>query len=208
MLFFTTFLLMLIVSYVFFQEGLFIAFCNFANMFLAFVFVAGIYEPFAEFLEINLKDIGVDGFEDAISMIGIFLVSFGALKILTMQLAPSVITYQHLVNNIGGALIGLFIGYFISGFLWCVMQTLPWQEKFLGFDVRSSQKSSSSAFFRPDRVWLASMRKCSNGVFKTDKVFDYTASFELRYQRYRRVSAGKVAPQFYVGDIDFNATQE
>ena len=219
MLLFTTFLLMLIVSYAFYQEGLFVAFCNFVNILLAFVFVVGFYEPSAEFLEIHLKDSILDGFEDAIAMVGIFLVSFGALKIIALQLAPSEISYQPLVHNLGGAMIGLFAGYFISGFLWCVMQTLPWQEKFMGFDPRSTKKIASSVFLRPDRVWLAailrpdrvwlaSMRKVSKGAFKTNKIFDYSASFEVRYQRYRRVSAGRVIPQIYLGDIDFNTTEE
>ena len=110
MLFFTTFLLMLIVSYAFYQEGLFVAFCNLVNMLLAFVFVVGFYEPSAEFLEIHLKDSAADGFEDAIAMVGIFLVSFGALKIMALQLAPSEISYQPLVHNLGGAMIGLFAG--------------------------------------------------------------------------------------------------
>lgn len=208
MLVLTTFLLMLIVSYVFFQEGLFVAFCSFVNIFLAFVLVAGFYEPSAEFLEIHLKDTAVEGFEDAIAMVGIFLASFGALKILALQLAPSEIVYPHLMHNLGGAIVGLFAGYFVSGFLWCVMQTLPWQEKFMGFEARSTKKNASSAFLRPDRIWLSSMRKFSKGAFKTGKIFDYTASFELRYQRYRRVSAGRDKPQPYVGEIEFNIMEE
>lgn len=208
MLVFTTFLLMLIVSYAFFQEGLFVAFCNFVNLLLAFVVVVGFYEPAAGFLEEQLKDSAADGFEDAIAMVGLFLASFGALKILSLQLAPSVIDYQHLVHNLGGAVVGLFAGYFVSGFLWCVLQTLPWQEKFMGFDVRSTKKSASAVFLRPDRVWLAAMRKFSKGAFKTENIFDPCASFELRYQRYRRISVGREMPQIYVGDIDFNNPEE
>ncbi|NBS88943.1 hypothetical protein EBS67_02890, partial [bacterium] len=119
MLVFTTFLLMLIVSYAFFQEGLFVAFCNFVNMLLAFVVVVGFYEPVAVFFEELLRDSFADGFEDAIAMVGLFLVSFGALKVLALQLAPSVIVYQHLVHTLGGVVVGLIAGYFLSGFLWC-----------------------------------------------------------------------------------------
>jgi hypothetical protein len=78
----------------------------------------------------------------------------------------------------------------------------------MGFDARSTKKSASSAFLRPDRVWVASMRKFSKGAFKTNKIFDYSASFELRYQRYRRVAAGLENPQIYLGDIDFNTIEE
>ena len=42
----------------------------------------------------------------------------------------------------------------------------------MGFDTRSTKKTASSVFLRPDRVWLASMRKFSKGAFKTDKIFD------------------------------------
>jgi len=199
---------MLIVSYVFFQEGLFVAFYSFVNILLAFVLVAGFYEPFAEFLEIQLKGSAAEGFEDAIAMVGMFLASFGALKFLALQLAPSEIVYSHLVHNLGGAAVGLFIGYFVSGFLWCVLQTLPWQEKFMGFEARSTIKSASSAFLRPDRIWLSSMRKFSKGAFKTGNIFDCSASFELRYQRYRRVTAGRENPQPYLGEFDFNSTDE
>lgn len=208
MLVLTTFLLMLIVSYAFYQEGLFVAFYSFVNILLSFVLVVELYEPFAGFIEIQLKGGAAEGFEDAIAMVVLFSASFGALKFLALQLAPSEIGYSHLVHNLGGAAIGLFAGYFLSGFLWCVMQTLPWQEKFMGFEARSTIKSASSVFLRPDRIWLSSMRKFSKGAFKTGNIFDVSASFELRYQRYRRVIAGRENPQPYLGEFDFYTTEE
>lgn len=203
MLVLSTFLLMLIVAYTFYQEGLFIAFCSLANLFIAFVMVASFYEPTASFFDIHFKDGVFYGFEDAIAMMGIFLPVYFGLKIMAGHFSPSVVVYTHLVHNLGGAFIGLFVGYLANGFLWCVLQTLPWQENFMGFEVRSSKKTPSPTFLRPDRVWLSAMRKLSKNAFKTEQIFDPSASFELRYQRYRRFPEGK-NPQVFLDDIDFN----
>lgn len=209
MLVFSTFIIMLIVCYVYFQEGLFLAFCNLVNIFFAFVIVAGFYEPSAKFIAIHLKDTFADGFEDAISMLGLFILAFGVLKFLVMTLSPSVIKYNPLINNLGGAFFGLVAGYVISGFLWCVLQTLPWKENFLGFETRSGKKNTSSILFRPDRVWLATMHKMSNGAFRDVGVFDPSASFEIRYQRYRRVPEGRQGALTHMpGDFDFNNFEE
>jgi len=205
MLVLSTFLLMLIVAYTFYQEGLFIAFCSLVNLFLSFVVVACFYEPTAAFLEVHFKD-SVYGFEDAIAIMGIFLPIYFGLKIIALQLAPSMVVYTHLLHNLGGAIIGLFVGYLANGFLWCVLQTLPWQENFMGFEVRSSKKTTPVTFLRPDRVWLSTMRKLSKTAFKAEQIFDPSASFELRYQRYRRFPEGK-NPQVFLGDIDFNNSE-
>ena len=65
---------------------------------------------------------------------------------------------------------GLLTGYLLAGFLLCMIQTLPVQPNFLGFepyvpgDVAGKEKSSVwRKFCRPDVVWLSMMHRQSDG---------------------------------------------
>lgn len=208
MILLSTLIIMLIVGYAFWQEGAFNGFCNLVNLIIASMLVVNFFEPCAAFLEPQLDGTVIDNLEDAISMVVIFLAAYGGLRLAANQIAPFVIHYPHLVHMLGGMVFGLVVGYLASGFLWCVFQTLPWQDDFLSFQPRDAVKSKGSVFLRPDRVWLAFMNKLSLGVFKTGdpdgKSFDPSASFEVRYLKYRRFKRKTGEPQPFIGEPDFN----
>jgi len=208
MIFFTSLLFMLIVAYAFWQEGAFTGFCNLVNVIIASVVVANFYEPMASFIEPHIEGSIVENLEDAFSMLVLFLVTYAALRFASNQIAHMVIPYPHLAHMLGGAFFGLIVGYLAAGFLWCVFQTLPWQEKFMTFSFRVPGKNEGTVFLRPDRVWLSFMNKLSTGVFRDGKLFDPSASFEVRYLKYRRISDQSTNPKPYLGEPDFNHPSE
>ena len=101
----------------------------------------------------------------------------------------------------GGLVFGLIAGYLISGFLMCVLQTLPWHENFMNFEYKIDAEKGSQAmrkFLPPDRLWLAMIQRASIGSFRTGQEeemtpFDKNATFEIRYARYRRYGEGREA---------------
>src|SRR5262249_8556325 len=120
-------------------------------------------------------------------------------------------TYQ----QIGGGLIGLFIGYLVSGFLICAMETIPWHENFLDFEPRSAlEMNSFRRIFPPDRVWLALMRHAGacglsrapehedrESLYDRYITFDREGTFELRYLRFRRFTENR-PPLPYQGEFE------
>ncbi len=111
-------------------------------------------------------------------------------------------------------MLGLVAGYLVAGFWTCVLQTLPWHENFLGFQPRLEAESAWRTYLPPDRVWLALMRHAGAGPFTWKRIdpnaesiydqfstFDPDATFELRYQRYRRYGDNR-HPLPYEGELE------
>jgi hypothetical protein len=110
-------------------------------------------------------------------------------------------------------------GYLVSGFLVCVLQTLPWQESFMSFVPPDSTepRQGMNRVLPPDLVWLAMMHRAGGYAFANTpdelgdpssssateayQTFDKRATFEIRYQRYRRAADGR-EPREYHGELD------
>jgi hypothetical protein len=187
---------MLIVAYCYVREGALTAVCMTVNVFLAGLLTFNFYEPLAGELEGMLTSTFLAGYEDAISLFALFALALGGLRVITMNLANTEVDLPALAQQITAGAFGLLSGYLLAGFLVCMLQTLPWSEKFLGFD---HQIDSSGPGIRrvlpPDRVWLALMSRASVGPFARPSVdqpngpesFDREGSWELRYARLRRL---------------------
>jgi hypothetical protein len=108
--------------------------------------------------------------------------------------------YNPVFTQFGGAFVGLIVGYLVSGFLICVLQTLPWHENFLDFEPRRRDEHQWRRYLPPDRVWLALMRHAgaspfsnralpepeSDSLYDTYDTFDRDGAFEVNYLRHRR----------------------
>ena len=185
------------VAYAFWREGLLTALTAAVNVFLAGLAAFAFWEPVAAQLETMLKDSFLQGYEDAISLVTIFALTLGLLRYATNNLANAHLEYHPLMNQIGTAFFGLVTGYLASGFLLCVLQTLPWQVNFLQFDYRVEKNAGGAKTPRvlpPDHAWLALMRGAMPG-------FDPDATFEMRYARYRRYTEDREAMP-YQGEFE------
>jgi Colicin V production protein len=204
MLTFLTILIMLGLAYVYLVDGLATAFTMFCNVFLAGLIAFNFWEPLADLLEPAFARSFFAGYEDALCLVILFSITLGLLRLATNSLSFAAIYFHPLLQRIGGAFFGLASGYLLSGFLLCVFQTLPWHERFMGFQPEYDPKEPGlRQSLPPDRVWLALMHRAGLGPFARgdNPTFDPEATFELRYARYRRYGDGR-GPLPYHGEFD------
>jgi uncharacterized membrane protein required for colicin V production len=219
MLTFMTLLVMLIVAYASFREGLFTAFATLVNVVLTGLITYNFWEPLAGSLDSTLQGSVLDGYQDFVMIVVPFAILLGLLRMVTNNLANSVIEFSPTLQQFGGAGIGLVTGYLLAGFLICALETLPWHKNFIDFAPRTVPSSANpeSDFRRilpPDRVWLALMRHAgaygfarsadnehAESPYDRYATFDRAGTFELRYFRYRRYSDTD-DPQRYMGELD------
>src|SRR5262245_27755566 len=109
-----TVLVMLIVAYSHFREGLFTAACHLVNVLLAGVIAFNFWPPIATTLEDTFSGTALAGYEDAFVMSALFAASLAILRALTNHLANREMEY-HPAARIGGAVLGLITGYFVAG---------------------------------------------------------------------------------------------
>lgn len=185
MLGFFTVVLMGLIAYAYLVEGLFTAFVMCCNVVGAGLIAFNFWEPLANVLE---PLFGGSGYEDALSLVLIFSLALATLRTITNNLANTEIEFPPQLQRPGGALFGLLTGYLISGFLVCVLQTLPWHEQFMYFETKVDPGTQTfRRFLPPDRVWLAMMHRAGSGAFSTGgPTFDPDGNFAFRYARHRR----------------------
>lgn len=195
MLILLTIVIMGILGYAYFVEGLSTAFVMCCNVIGAGLVAFNFWEPLADQLDLG-------GYEDALCLVAIFTLTLGVLRTVTNQIANTEIEFASQIQRLGGALFGLITGYLVSGFLVCVMQTLPWHENFMLYDPKPESGKAISKVLPPDRVWLAMMHRAGEGGFSGgDGTFDPHGSFIFRYARYRRYNDQR-DPMPYRGEFD------
>lgn len=196
---FLTVLIMLVVTYAFWREGLLTACCTFINVLLAGLVAFNFFEPLAAELDTMLKGSFLHGYEDCLVLVALFSVTLGVLRLVTNTLAYTDLDYPPLWLRGGGVLFGFLTGWLVSGFLLCALQTLPWHREFMGFKATVERDKPGSGLRRvlvPDRVWLALMHRAGKPfAWEKHPTFDPHGNFELRYHRYRRYDdTGKTLP--------------
>jgi uncharacterized membrane protein required for colicin V production len=216
MLAFISIIVMLVVSYAYFREGLLTALTMLVNVILAGVVTFNFYEPLADLVDPVLQGTVVEGYEDFFFLTVLFAAALGFFRWATNSLANTQIEFPALLQQFGAGAAGLVTGYLVSGFLVCVLQTLPWHENFMEFQPRSAGEGGLRRLLPADRVWLAVMRHAGAYPFAYREVsdatdsdspygrfatFDRAGSFELRYLRYRRYTDAR-NPLPYLGEFD------
>lgn len=192
---FLTILVMVVLAWAFFLEGLFTALIMCFNVVGAGLIAFNFWEPLA-------KQVEMGGYEDYIFLVGIFGLTLAALRTLTNSIARTEIEFHPQIQKPAGAFFGLVCGYLVSGFLACALQTLPWHENFLFYDPHYDPDQKLANVLPPDRVWLAMMHQASEmGLGSGDEPFDEHGSFIMRYARYRRYNDER-DPMPYHGEFD------
>jgi hypothetical protein len=204
MLTFLTILIMLLLGYIYLTDGVATAFTMFCNVFLAGLIAFNFWEPLAGLLEPSFSRSFFAGYEDALCLTVLFSITLGMLRLATNSLSFAAIDFHPIFQRAGGAFLGVATGYLISGFLSCLFQTLPWHERFMGFQPEyDPNQPIMRQVLPPDRLWLALMHRAGMGPFshEDDSTFDPEATFELRYSRYRRYGDSR-GPLPYLGEFD------
>jgi hypothetical protein len=209
-----TVIIMFAVGYAQHRNGLFSSIAMVIQIILAGLFAFNFFEPLADALDPTVQGSFLAGTEDLLALIGLFCLALGLLRYATNTIAPLMIDYHGYVQLIGAGIVGMFAGYLASGFLVCALETLPIDERFLGYEPRSAQESPMRSLMPPDRVWLALMRHAGayplrsvedapdqDHPYDRFRTFDRFGSYELRYLRHRRYSDQR-GPIFYGGEFD------
>ena len=189
---FLTVLVMLMVAYAFWRQGVLPAFAMAVNVLLAGLVAFNFFEPIAAELDPMLAGSFLHGYEDSLCLMVLFCLTLLFLRWAANALIHSTIEYHAVVQQGGAVLFGLFAGYLVAGFLICVAQTLPLGQHFMKFEARIDPSTPGAKLRRvmpPDRVWLALMHRASQGSLSwgDDSSFDPDGSYELRYSLERRV---------------------
>jgi hypothetical protein len=224
MLMVLTVLVMLVVAYCFWREGLLTACTTCINVLIAGLVAFNFWEPIADLLDPLFQETILAGYEDALCLVGLFALTLGLLRWATNSLAGRQLEYHPVLDQGGRVAVGLLTGYLIAGFLVCVLQTLPLPDDFAQFDPGFDPNEAPGVrhFLPPDHVWLAMMRHAGSYSFpffedeefekqngrEPDTLaeryitFDKYATFELRYLRYRRYNGSPDSPMKYRGELD------
>ncbi len=187
-----TILIMLVVAYAFWREGVLSAFMMGFNIFFAGLVAFNFFEPIAAELDPMVSDSFLHGYEDSLALMLLFCPTLGFLRWLTNNLVRSTVEYHPILQQGGSVVFGLMTGYLLSGFLVCVLQTMPFDDHFMKFEARIDPQATGAKMRRilpPDRVWLALMHRASKTslAWDEDTSFDADGSYELRYSRERRI---------------------
>jgi len=214
MIFAFSIVVILAVAYSQYSNGLFHAVAMLVAVLLSGLMAFNLWEPAADVLELSLQRGSLAGCEDMLALTLIFGVTLFLLRLAIFNyLAPELIEQHGHLQFLGAGAVGLLTGYLVTGFLVCVMETLPLDEHFLGFEPRSDAEGALRSFLPPDRVWLAMMRQAGRSSFswKEDPTppepsdrfltFDRYGTFEMRYARYRRNTEAR-GPMPYMGEFD------
>jgi hypothetical protein len=192
MLVLLTFLVMGIVAYAFWREGVLTAITMFVNVIIAGLVAFNFFEPLAAEMEPMVKGSFLEGFEDSLLLVAFFCLTLAALRWATNNLANEELDLDPKLQQGAAGVFGLLTGYLLAGFLICVIQTLPGHDHILGFRTEVNLNAPDQKMRRiipPDRVWLAMMHFASRiGLSRgEDAEFDRDGTFEIRYQRHRRL---------------------
>jgi uncharacterized membrane protein required for colicin V production len=210
------------VAFAQYRNGLFTSVTMTIQVIFAGLIAFGLWEPIADELETYLADGRFTGYEDCIALVGLFTLSLLGMRLVTNRLNKAMLDFNMLVQQVGGPAAGAVTGYLVSGFLVCVFQTLPLEEKFLGFTPRSADEPAFRSYLPADRVWLALMRRAgvyplswdednpaADSSFDRYVTFDRNGTFEMRYARFRRHSDKRTpAVLRYEGEFERELTRK
>ena len=191
------------VGYAQYHCGLFNACAMLVKVILAGLIAFDFFEPMADSIDPTLHGTFLAGCEDMIALTTLFGVSLLLMRLATNYLCPEMIAEHGHLQHLGAGVVGMITGYFVAGFLICVFETLPLDERFLDFQPREPSEPAYRPIYPPDRIWLVFMRHAGAMPFrwKDEPTFDEEGTFELRYRRYRR-STEERGPMPYFGEFD------
>jgi uncharacterized membrane protein required for colicin V production len=189
MLYAFTLAVMLIVAYYHWREGLFTAVCSGVCVFLSGLVAFNFWEPLAGWIEGFIDRGPLQGYEDFICLVVLFVFSLAVLRGITNAINYREVDYLPTLNQIGGGFVGLITGYLLAGFLICAMETLPWSQNFLSFEPYQEQELKTRGLMPPDRLWLALMHRAGDTCLSRGEgysTFDPSGTFESNYFYNRR----------------------
>lgn len=203
-----TFVVIGMVVYSMLREGLFNAICFLFSVVFSGMVAFHFWPTLANAMEDSFQGSVLAHCEDGLALFGIFALMIGLCKLLTNMIAYRDLDIPPMVSQVGGGIVGAVVGYLLAGFLVAALQTLPWDEKFLGYIPPATEKvipekgqlQISNKIFPPDQVWLKLMKRASVVIFENEDVkYEQSGTpydeFTYYFSKYRRFQPdGKPLP--------------
>jgi hypothetical protein len=189
-------LIFLIVAAAAWFQGLWNSVVTLINLFLAMMLAFNFFEPLADM--IDKRDASYTYLVDFLVLWGLFVVSFGLLRIMTDMLSRKRVGFDFWTETVGRSVMALWVAWLFVGFVCASMHTAPLGPHPLGF--QETPTSGNFLGMAPGRQWLAFMQSRSRGAFSRGesdpnypnweedgkkRVFDPESRFILKYYQRR-----------------------
>src|SRR5258708_3960134 len=113
-----------------YRNGIFTSATMLIQVLLAGVVAFGLWEPLADELDPLVQEGRMAGYEDCIALTALFAGTLLVLRLTTNRINQELFDFNPIAQQFCGPAIGVVTGYLVSGFLICVLQTLPLDEEF------------------------------------------------------------------------------
>ncbi len=192
-------LVFLIVAAAVWFQGLWNSVVTLINMFLAMMLAFNYFEPLADL--IDKSDRSYTYLVDFLVLWGLFVVSFGLLRLFSDLLSRKRVTFDFWTETVGRSLLAVWIAWLFVGFICATLHTAPLSAHPMGF--QQTPTSGNFLGMAPGRQWLAFMQSRSRGALSRGesdaanlsplpedemskvRIFDPESRFILKYYQRR-----------------------
>ena len=137
------------------------------------------FEPLADYLQ-SLEKTYTYLF-DFLAMWLVFAVATGILRAFTDKLSTVKVKFRKPFDQIGGIVLGAWVGWVMVCFTLMSLHTAPLARKFMQEAFQPEPESRMFFGLAPDRQWLGFSQKMSQGAFSRGETFDEFGEYILKY---------------------------
>lgn len=144
-----------------YPEGLWSNAVRLVNVVFAGLLATNFWEPLARFAEEQAPTFTF--FWDFLCLWGLFCVFLVIFRLLTDFISRVKLRFRKIVDQIGSAFFGLWVGYVMVCFTMFTLHTAPLAERFMGGGFQPGE--NNFFFLAPDLQWAGFVQKMSLGPF-------------------------------------------
>ena len=138
------------------------------------------FEPLANWFETTIGD-SYTYLYDFLALWALFALAAGVLRAITDKLSTVKVKFRKPFDQIGGLILGAWIGWVMVCFTLMSLHTAPLARNFMEGAFQPEPDSRMFLGLAPDRQWLGFAQKSSEGVFSRGETFDPFGEFILKY---------------------------
>jgi hypothetical protein len=182
-----------------YTEGMWSNALRLINIVTAALLATNFFEPVARLLDGWAPKLTY--LSDFVALWGLFALAMVVLRTLTDQVSRVKVRFPERVDQIGGSVFALWVGWVFVCFMMMTLHTAPLARHFLFGGFQAEQRMIAG--LAPDRQWLGFMQRMSLGTFcrsasreewrKQEHVFDPHAEFLPKYTARRVLLQTNVA---------------
>lgn len=174
---------------VLFSDGIWGNFIRLVNVVFAGLLAMSFYEPVAKRAAGWQPEYTV--LFDFLAIWAVFAVAMVVFREITDNISKVQVKFPKIIDQIGGAILGIWIGWVLAGFTLTTMHMAPLPRTYLGGGFQPNE-NMFFGILAPDREWLGFTRRMSQGAFAGDKEFDPQTQFIAKEYEMRKNVEGYI----------------